>query len=170
MQVRHPVLGLSRCVAALLILSAVPGCLVAADVTLAWDRNPESDIAGYRLYYGTVSRSYTQVVDVGNVVQRTLTGLAQGTYFFAVSAYNSSGLESGFSNEVAARLLDGGTGSRCDINADGAVNIFDITLLENVILGTRACPGLCDLNGDGMANIFDATILEAVILGTRSCP
>jgi fibronectin type 3 domain-containing protein len=72
-----------------------------ASVTLAWDPNPETDLAGYRVYYGTASRSYSQTNSAGNVTTNVVGGLATGiTYYFAVTAYNTSGLESDFSNEV----------------------------------------------------------------------
>ena len=35
-------------------------------LTLVWDRNPEPDIAGYKVYYGRVSGDYTQLVTVTN--------------------------------------------------------------------------------------------------------
>ncbi len=74
----------------------------ASSVTLAWDPNPEPDIAGYILHYGTSSGSYSNSVNVGNVTTNTVAGLAVNvTYFFAVTAYNASGLESDFSNEVS---------------------------------------------------------------------
>jgi hypothetical protein len=73
----------------------------AADVTLAWDTNTEPDLAGYRLYYGTASGHYQFVIDVGKATTYTVSGLAIGTYFFAITAYNRSGLESGYSNEVS---------------------------------------------------------------------
>jgi hypothetical protein len=73
----------------------------AGDVTLAWDPNPEQDLAGYKLYYGNASRSYSQALALGNVTTYTVTGLASGTYYFAVTAYNVAQLESGFSNEVS---------------------------------------------------------------------
>jgi hypothetical protein len=71
-------------------------------VTLAWDPVASSLLAGYRLYHGAQSRTYTSVMDVGNVTTNTVPGLASGqTYYFAVTAYDSSGLESDFSNEVS---------------------------------------------------------------------
>jgi len=74
----------------------------AASVTLQWDANTESDLSGYRVYYGTSSSVYSQSIDVGNVTQATVPDLVGGTtYYFAVTAYNVSGLESAPSNEVS---------------------------------------------------------------------
>ena len=74
----------------------------AETVTLAWDPNSESDLAGYRLHYGTASRNYTQIIDVGNVTQYAITNLFPGqTYYFAATAYNTAGSESGYSAEVS---------------------------------------------------------------------
>lgn len=71
-------------------------------VTLAWDQNPETDIGGYIVYYGVSSRNYTNAVNVGNVTTNTVASLVDGvTYFFAVTAYNTNGLESDFSDEVS---------------------------------------------------------------------
>jgi large repetitive protein len=70
-------------------------------VTLAWDPNPEPDLAGYRLFWGLGSRSYVEVRDVENVTSYELQlPFDDENYFFAVTAYNDVGLESGFSNEV----------------------------------------------------------------------
>src|SRR4030042_3856046 len=75
---------------------------LAAQIRLAWDPNTESDVAGYRIYYGTSQGSYTGSVDVGNVTSYRLTGLSGGqTYYVAVTAYNTSGSESGYSGEVS---------------------------------------------------------------------
>jgi hypothetical protein len=72
-----------------------------AEVTLEWDPNAETDLAGYRIHYGTASGNYTARKDVGNLVTCTVTDLTPGvTYYFAATAYNASGLESGYSNEV----------------------------------------------------------------------
>ena len=70
-------------------------------VVLAWDPNSEQDLSGYKIHYGTYSGNYTSVIDVGNQLSCTVVNLTPGqTYYFAATAYNYSGLESGYSNEV----------------------------------------------------------------------
>ena len=67
----------------------------AASVSIAWNPNSEGDIAGYRIRYGTTSHSYNKAKDVGNNTSGTLVDLNSGTnYYIAVTAYNTSGLES----------------------------------------------------------------------------
>ncbi len=74
----------------------------AAQVTLAWDPNTESDLAGYKIHYGTASNSYSVHIDVHNVTTYTVTGLTDGqTYYLAATAYDASGNESGYSNSVS---------------------------------------------------------------------
>lgn len=76
-------------------------------ITLAWDPNTEPDLAGYRLYYGTAPSVYGSSVDVGLVVTYDVDWLtAPGTYYFAVTAYNTNGQESGYSNEVSQVIPD----------------------------------------------------------------
>jgi hypothetical protein len=78
-------------------------------IRLAWDPpttnvdgSPLTDLAGYKIYYGTASGTYGQPIDVGNVTTYTLTGLVQGqTYYIAATAYDTSNNQSGFSNEVS---------------------------------------------------------------------
>jgi hypothetical protein len=73
-----------------------------AQVTLAWDPENVSGLAGYKIHYGTVSKSYSFTVDAGAQPTATITGLTDGaTYYFAATAYNTAGTESAFSNEVA---------------------------------------------------------------------
>ena len=83
---------------AILLSLALPA--LAGTATIAWDTNPEPDIAGYKVYYGTASRTYTEIVDIGNVTTVDLV-LSEGVYFLNVTAYNVSGLESDFSEELA---------------------------------------------------------------------
>ncbi|MFZ5516339.1 MAG: FlgD immunoglobulin-like domain containing protein [Candidatus Zhuqueibacterota bacterium] len=77
----------------------------AGELTVSWNANTESDLKGYKIYYGTASQNYNTVVDVGNVVNYSLNGLAEGqVYFFAVTAYDTAHNESGFSEEVSAQV------------------------------------------------------------------
>jgi hypothetical protein len=91
----------------LFFISIIPCSLLirnaeAASVTLAWDPNSEADIAGYKLYYGMGSQSYEFAIDVSNQTTYTIPGFLEGVdYYFAVTAYNTYGLESTFSDEVS---------------------------------------------------------------------
>jgi hypothetical protein len=72
-----------------------------ADVTLAWDPNPEASLKGYKVYYGSASGNYSFMVDVGNWTSLTISGLEAGkTYYFAATAYGPAGEESGMSGEL----------------------------------------------------------------------
>ncbi len=60
-----------------------------------------TDLARYNVYHGTSSGNYSQITSVGNVTSYEVTNLAAGTvYYFVVTAYDTSGNESGYSNEV----------------------------------------------------------------------
>lgn len=75
----------------------------AANVTLAWDANADSDlVAGYKIYYGKSSGNYSTNVDAGNVTEYTVTGLDSNTkYYFVATAYDIYTIESDYSNEVS---------------------------------------------------------------------
>jgi hypothetical protein len=64
-----------------------------------------TNVAGYRVYYGTRSGEYLQKngkgMDAGKATSFTVAGLEGGSrYYFAVTAYNDLGYESGYSNEA----------------------------------------------------------------------
>lgn len=78
------------------------------EVNLAWDANTEPELTGYVIHFGTqVGGPYDQSVDVGMTTSPTapahkITGLDSATtYYFVVSAYDGSHVESSFSNEVS---------------------------------------------------------------------
>lgn len=78
-----------------------------SSVTLSWeapDSNSDGssllDLVGYKIYYGASSDNYSQSVDVGNMTSAVISGLGSGTWCFATSAYDNSGNESDYSNEV----------------------------------------------------------------------
>jgi hypothetical protein len=86
----------------MLLGSCVSATNAPKSVSLAWEPNSRPDVAGYRLYAGTRSGVYTQTLELGNNTSTLMSNLVDGTaYFFAVSAYNSAGLESRPSKEVS---------------------------------------------------------------------
>ena len=73
--------------------------------SLSWSAVTNSDQAGYKVYVGTASGVYGPPINVGNVTSYVLSNLAVGnTYYFAVTDYNTSGVESLPSNEVSKSL------------------------------------------------------------------
>lgn len=70
-------------------------------VLLDWDDNSESNLVGYYIYQSTTSGGPYFEVDNDDPSTFTVGGLANDTtYYFVVSAFNTSGDESGYSNEV----------------------------------------------------------------------
>lgn len=85
--------------------TTMPG---SSSVQLAWDPNTETNLAGYMVHVGTAAGVYTRHIDAGAVtpvagaVNYTVTGLTPGQmYYFAVTAYDGSRVESPHSNEVS---------------------------------------------------------------------
>jgi hypothetical protein len=89
----------SKTVAVTLTVSAP----TTSSATLTWTPNTDSDLAGYKIYRATASGAYgaaLATVPAGTVTYQA-TGLsANTTYFFVITAYDSAGNESSFSNEV----------------------------------------------------------------------
>jgi hypothetical protein len=72
-------------------------------VTLTWvaptdntNGTPVTDLAGYHIHYGTSQDNMTQVIDLAgsSTTEFEVSGLAPGTYYFAISAYTARGTES----------------------------------------------------------------------------
>jgi hypothetical protein len=101
--------------ASLLLLAILISSCTRNDrtVTISWtapdrytNNTPLTDLAGYRIFIGTTPGSYEQTIDIPinetrATMRHTLKNLPSGhTYFIAVKAYNKSGIESNYSNEV----------------------------------------------------------------------
>ena len=100
----------------------------AATLTLAWDRNPEPDIAGYVVYRGTQPGVHPYSRNVGNAISQQVDGLADGTtYYFVATAYNTAGLMSLPSAEVSGQTSGGGGCTTCgagpDLNGDSTPDL-----------------------------------------------
>lgn len=80
------------------------GNIFAAQAQVAW--NPDvSQVAGYKVYCGLSSGNYASILDAGNNTTYTLQNLAASTYYIAVTAYDSSNNQSGFSPELVVNPL-----------------------------------------------------------------
>lgn len=82
--------------------------------TLSWsaptqneDGTTLTDLAGYKIYYGTSSRNYTNEILIENpsVTTFVVDNLSPNTYYFAATALDASGDESRYSGE-AVRVLN----------------------------------------------------------------
>jgi len=70
--------------------------------SLSWNTNTETDLAGYKVYVGTSSGLYGSPIDVGKATSYVMANLKVGnTYYFSVTAYDTSGNESLHSSEVS---------------------------------------------------------------------
>jgi hypothetical protein len=81
--------------------------------TLRWtaptrntDGSALTNLAGYRIFYGTSSGSMTQMIQVGNggITSYVVSNLSPATYYFTVRAYNSGGAESSASNTASKTI------------------------------------------------------------------
>jgi len=59
-----------------------------------------TDLAGYRIYYGTSAGNLSQVIQLPGTALTTyvISNLSSATWYFGMTAYDSAGLESALSN------------------------------------------------------------------------
>ena len=78
-------------------------------MTFTWTSNTESDLAGYNLYQRTDTTEY---VVIENNISKDINFLHKedpvdlGTYYWVLTAFDESGNESGYSNEVTYTFED----------------------------------------------------------------
>jgi hypothetical protein len=165
-----------------LLLISVANVSFAKDVTLTWDPSPspETDVARYKIYYGTSTGTYTGTeatntgpspVDFGKETIATLEGLDDTkSHYFTVTAFNANGEESAYADEVTAPPntvdIDGDTytvnqGDCDDKNPDINPGAEDICgkVDQNCDKVIDACP-VIDADGDGF---------DAISFGGKDC-
>jgi hypothetical protein len=114
--------------------------------TIAWSANTESDLAGYKVYQGLVSHTYTTSVDVGNVLFYVWNDLPDGTNYFAVTAYDTTGNESVLSDEVSTVISGRG---------------YAPTITVGTASGTQIDTGAGSLTLTGRSPIVDRGIIPS---------
>lgn len=106
------VLG-SKTSAIVTIKGDAPKTPSTGEATLSWtkptanvDGSPLTDLAGYRIYYGTSAAAMNHVIQVSNPATQDyeISNLPMGTWYFAVAAYTTTARESSLS-EVAHKPI-----------------------------------------------------------------
>jgi len=72
-----------------------------------------SNLAGYKIYYGTSSTDYTNEVDIQSpgIVDYVIPDLSSQDYYIVVTAYTVDGVESNYSEELIVSIDSEGTAS-----------------------------------------------------------
>ena len=138
-------------------------------------------IYNVNIYNGdvTAQASLRAVVEEGDSTWRMVSGITdtcytvralnEGTYEYIVKAIYTDGTESVWSNIQHVTLTGGGDEPlKGDVNGDGVVNIADVTVLIDYLLGNEADTfnrEAADVNQDGVINIADVTALIDILLG-----
>ena len=101
---------------ALILLLVFPSLCLAKNVTLGWDANSEPDVEGYVVYrnVGSPGPPYKYADDLPEDElqnplnpQVTITGLNEHTrYYIAVTAYDTQGNESDYSDQLCIEIVD----------------------------------------------------------------
>lgn len=144
-------------IAFLRVLVSTPAAS-AGEINLTWDPpitktdgTALTDLAGYKIFYGTAAGFYNNILDVGNVTSYTVTGLTEGkTYYFATTAYDTSSNESRFSNEIYRAIP-------CTDNPSSVIFSITATLTGMNLSGdttiTTSCKGQPPPSGYNPGNV-----------------
>ena len=90
-----------------IVVNAPPASPTTGSATLSWtvptentNGTPLTNLAGYHIYYGTSAGAWTSTITVLDATETSyvVAGLAPGTYYFAVVAFNTAGDDSPQSN------------------------------------------------------------------------
>jgi hypothetical protein len=144
----------------------------AGDVTLSWDA-PEFNedgsaivsLSGYNLYYGTTSGNYNHTVHIGNATTYQIANLTEGaTYYLAITAYDSYGSESKYSDEISITLDQTIERKPEIIITDSVAPVSDLHIpFGNVSEGHSSTQTVTVIN-DGNAYLFIGSIAQNITL------
>jgi hypothetical protein len=147
-------------------LLSLPAVGAPRDRLLRWIVPPDDDVAGYKVYVALGSMEYDEGVDIGfrlpdaeGVASYLYGGLESDTdYYVVMTAYDTEGLESVFSNEIVRQALACGAGT--DSDGDGVCDLADNCL-------GRSNPLQVDSDLDGFGNICDADYYNSGFVDLR---
>ncbi len=111
---------------------------IAGNVEVSWSANKESDLAGYKVYYGQETGKYIANVDAKLALKYVFSNLTEGqTYYFVVTAYDTADNESAYSVEVSAQAPVSDKTPPTIVSAKAlAQNQVEVKFSEPVTLGS----------------------------------
>ena len=145
-------------------------------------------IGGVEIYAGDITENESQskapmrlATEEGDSTARTITGITDkfytvkdlaggGTFNYKVKAVYVDGTESAWSN-VEQVTLNGTDLLRGDVNADGKVDVTDVNIAVNIILGKETNADYiarADMDGNGNVDVTDVNQIVNIILGKNT--
>ena len=141
-----------------------------ASITLNWNANTDSDLTGYYVYRSTTSDADYQILSTQLTANTNYTdNTAQNgtTYYYVVTAVDSSSNESLFSNQVFATAVDM-TFYR-DINDDNTIDTDDLTAFAALWFQSDCNQTTgWDINNDCLINLHEFALLSGCWLNTQT--
>ncbi|OPX19256.1 MAG: hypothetical protein BZ151_10205 [Desulfobacca sp. 4484_104] len=93
------------------IMGVALNAQAAISVTATWNANSEADLASYNIYRSTTHGSGYVKINTAPIAKSStptfvdsISGTVQGTYYYVVTAVDTSGNESGYSNEASIHI------------------------------------------------------------------
>ncbi len=136
-------------------------------VQLNWDPMDGGLLSGFNIYRSEDDTTFTQLAQVGGS-ENSFIDFEVGpgsTYFYYVTAVGLNTIESDPSNVVSIVIPGVLLG---DLNADGNIDILDVVLLANIVIGAEATDYELlagDANEDGVLDVLDIVLVVNIILG-----
>ena len=156
----------------------------AQNESLTFDVSNYPQVSSIKIYAGDVNvqadAPLLAVVETGDELMRVIEGitgthyvvdslLAGGTFHYKVEAVYINDTHSDMSNIETVTLLQPVTGQRGDVNGDGAVDISDINILIDIMLGKDNADSYGDrtfiTQGDHDVDIADVNAVINIMLG-----
>jgi hypothetical protein len=150
-----------------MVLMLAPMCSYAGETTLTWeppteneDGTPLTDLAGFKIFWGTTTGDYPNSADIPDPTATTYTvqNLTPGEWRFVATAYNEAGTESQYSNEAVKNIVDttplppGGVAAAGDsayiiVQSDDTLVLLDI---GTIAADTQCSPDVAVMDDNGL--------------------
>lgn len=141
-------------------------------LTMNWTANSESDLSGYYVYRSASSGGTFALLATlaSGITSYTNTGLSGSTsYYYKISAYNSSGFESAASSEISATTLNapsggGGGGIRPTTSSSSkAVAVFSSSISSTA----KSNPAPLVANPSSVARLVSPVFNRNLVRGSK---